>query len=153
MNNSVKVEIPRKLKYQDLIDGVLTEGVELPPLIPISEEMAYRFISTANSDQNHLPAYVRKPQRLIQDREKDRLATTNFALSCFSSEESAIAFYSFLKKVTKRISQNIGDALSEGLLTSEDGLKTAEDEHRHYDLYEFEGCDLNVKFNFKKMLL
>lgn len=153
MNNSVKVGIPRKLKYQNLIDGVLAEGVKLPPLIPISEEMAYRFTSTTNPEQNHLPAYVRKPQRLIQDREKERLATTNFALSCFPSEESATAFYSFLKKGMKRISQNVGNALSEGLLISEDGLKTAEDEYHHYDLYEFEGCDLNVKFNIKKMLL
>lgn len=153
MSNTINIEIPRKFKYQDLIDGVLAEGVELPALMPIAEEMAYRFISTTNPDQNHLPAYVRKPQRLIQDREKERLATTNFALSCFPSEESATAFYSFLKKGMKHISQNIGDALSEGLLVSNDGLKTEEDEHRHYDLYEFEGCNLNTKFNFKKMLL
>lgn len=153
MNNSKQINIPRKLKYQDFINEVLEEGVELPPLMPIAEETAYRFISTTNPDQNHLPGYVRNPKRLIQDRERGRLETTNFALSCFPTEESASAFFTYLKKAMKHIGQKVGDALSEGVLTTEDGLKTKEDEHCHYDLYEFEGCDLNTKFNLKKMLL
>jgi hypothetical protein len=58
-----------------------------------------------------------------------------------------------LRKAFKNISATIGNSISEGVLTNEDGMKTESADNGHFDFYEYEGCDLNKSFEITKNLL
>ncbi len=74
------------------------------------------------------------------------------ALSCFVTEHQAESFYAHLRKAFKNAVISIGDALAEGTLTNEDGMKTSESSNGHFDFYEYENCDLNKTFKITKIL-
>lgn len=75
------------------------------------------------------------------------------ALSCFTTLEKAEAFYSNLRKAFRNVANSIGESLSEGHLSNEDGRKTVTASNGHFDFYEYEGCDLNQTFNIIKNLI
>ena len=41
---------------------------------------------------------------------------------------------------------SVGETLSTGVLDGNDGLITEEGKHTHFDLFEFESCNLSNKF-------
>ena len=53
----------------------------------------------------------------------------------------------------KNVDISIGDSLSEGILSNEDGRKTITSSNGHFDFYEYEGCDLNKSFQITKNLI
>lgn len=53
----------------------------------------------------------------------------------------------------KNAPTSIGDSLSEGHLTNEDGRKTTTATNGHFDFYEYETCDLNKTFQITRNLL
>ena len=63
------------------------------------------------------------------------------------------ALYKEMSKAFKNISTSIGDSLSEGKLTNEDGLKTSTGNNGHFDFYEYETCDLSKTFLITKYLI
>ena len=75
------------------------------------------------------------------------------ALSCFTTAEKAETFYTNLRKVFKNAPNSIGDALAEGTLVNEDGVKTTSSANGHFDFYEYEACDLNKSFQITKSLI
>ena len=81
------------------------------------------------------------PKRMLQDIAKSKASMSLLALSCFDTPSKAEIFYSNLKKAFKNISTSIGDALTEGILTNDDGRKTETANNGHFDFYEFVGCD------------
>lgn len=92
------------------------------------------------------------PRRMLQDISKGKETTSLLALSCFATSEQAESFYGNLRKTFKNISKSIGDALTEGTLTNEDGKNTADSPNGHFDFYEYIGCDLNKTFRITKEL-
>ena len=93
------------------------------------------------------------PKRMLHDMTKGKATTSLLALSCFSNSKKAETFYFNLRKAFRNISSSIGDSLSEGNLTNDDGMKTATAGNGHFDFYEFENCDLNKSFQITKKLL
>lgn len=142
----------RKFKYQNLIDKLVEEGCQLPPLYVPNNMRACRFAFSSDGHPNHIPQYVTQPKRMLQDVAKGRGNTSLLALSCFATVPQAESFYSNLRKAFKNALNSIGDALAVGVLANEDGLKTMDSSNGHFDFYEYENCDLNKTFKITKTL-
>lgn len=141
-----------RFKYQSQIDTLLSEGCQLPELFAPDNMLACRFAFSAEGHQNHIPQYMNNPKRMLQDIGKGKANTSLLALSCFTSAEKAQMFFTNLRKAFKNVTSSIGDSLSEGHLSNEDGGKTASASNGHFDFYEYEGCDLNRTFQITKNL-
>ena len=141
-----------KFKYQDWIDKLTAEGCQMPPLFNPDNIEACRFVFASSDQQNHIPQYVRNPKRMLQDLGKGKADTSFLALSCFATHSQAEFFFSNLQKAFKNARTSIGDALAEGMLTNDDGLKTSTSPNGHFDFYEYAQCDLNKSFKITKRL-
>lgn len=142
----------KKFKYQKWIDQFVEEGCLLPPLYAPNNMQACRFVFSFDGRRNHIPQYVAQPKRMLQDVAKGRGNTSLLALSCFVTAHQAESFYANLRKAFKNAVNSIGDALAEGTLANEDGMKTSESTNGHFDFYEYENCDLNKTFKITKIL-
>ena len=143
----------KKYKYQEQIDELLTLGCQLPTLYAPENMSACRFAFSDTTRQNHVPQYLQNPKRMLQDVSRGKATTSLLALSCFTTPEKAEVFFRNLQKAFRNISTAIGDSLSEGILSNEDGMKTATTGNGHFDFYEYEGCDLNSSFQITEKLL
>lgn len=141
-----------KYKYQIEIDKLISLGCQLPELYAPNGLSACRFAYSDNKRQSHVPQYIATPKRMLADISKNSMTTSLLALSCFDTATHAESFYRNLKKAFRNISSTIGDSLSEGILTDEDGMKTMTSTNGHFDFYEYEGCDLNKTFKITKDL-
>jgi hypothetical protein len=142
-----------KFKYQKQIDDLLANGCQLPELFAPNDLQACRFAFSEEGHQNHVPQYMSNPKRMLQDINNGKANTSLLALSCFTTSEKAETFYTNLRKAFKNVFTSIGDSLSEGKLTNEDGLKTSASNNGHFDFYEYESCDLNKTFEITKHLI
>jgi len=143
----------KKYKYQKQIDELLEAGCKLPTLYPPNGMEACRFAFSDANHQNHVPQYMTNPKRMLQDVAKGKATTSLLSLSCFTTSEKAETFYSNLRKAFRNISVSVGDSLSEGKLSNDDGVKTVSGENGHFDFYEYEGCDLNNTFQITQKLM
>lgn len=143
----------KKYKYQSQIDELIAMGCQLPELYAPNNIKACRFAFSDSEHQNHIPQYMTNPKRMLQDVAKGKATTSLLSLSCFDNSTKAESFYYNLQKAFRNISNSIGDSLSEGVLTNEDGVKTESANNGHFDFYEYEGCDLNKSFEITKNLL
>ena len=116
----------------------------MPTVFAPDNMSACRFAFSDDTHQNHVPQYMSNPKRMLQDISKSKAS-----MSLLSKAET---FYDNLKKSFKNISTSIGDALSEGVLTNDDGRKTMTANNSHFDFYEYVGCDLNSTFQITKQL-
>ena len=140
-------------KYQKQIDELLALGCQLPELFVPDNMEACRFAFSGEGHQNHVPQYMSHPKRMLQDIHNGKANTSLLALSCFATTEKAETFYANLRKAFKNVDISIGDSLSEGILSNEDGRKTITSSNGHFDFYEYEGCDLNKSFQITKNLI
>ncbi len=141
-----------KFKYQEQIEKLVALGCQLPELFAPDNMQAYRFAFSESGHQNHVPQYLLNPKRMLQEIDKGRANASLLALSCFTTSEKAEAFYTSLRKAFRNVAISIGESLSEGRLTNEDGRKTVSAPNGHFDFYEYEGCDLNKTFVITKNL-
>lgn len=140
-------------KYQKLIDELAAQGCQMPELHLPANMAACRFASSVEGAKNHIPQYVSKPKRMLADVAGGRANMSLLALSCFTTDEKAVTFYGCLRKSFKNIAVTVGDSLAEGTLTDTDGEVTTPAANGHFDLYEYEGCDLNRSFLITKQLI
>lgn len=140
-------------KYQKQIDELLAMGCQLPELFAPNDMQACRFAFSGEGHINHIPQYMSNPKRMLQDMGKGKANTSLLSLSCFITAEKAETFYMNLCKAFKNAAYSIGDSLSEGCLTNEDGMKTSTANNGHFDFYEYETCDLNKTFQITKCLM
>ncbi len=142
-----------RFKYQEPIDKLLAEGCQLPELFMPNNQQACRFAFSAEGHPNHIPQYMSNPKRMLQDMGKGKTNMSLLSLSCFTEAERAETFYRNLCKAFKNVQNTIGDSLSEGCLTNDDGLMTSVASNGHFDFYEYECCDLNQTFQITKKLV
>ena len=142
-----------RFKYQEPIDKLLAEGCQLPELYMPNNLQACRFAFSATGRPNHIPQYMSNPKRMLQDMGKGKANVSLLSLSCFIEAEKAETFYRNLCKAFKNVQNTIGDSLSEGRLTNDDGLMTSVAGNGHFDFYEYECCDLNRTFQITKKLV
>ena len=142
-----------RFKYQEQIDMLLAEGCQLPELFMPENLQACRFAFSGEGHVNHVPQYMSNPKRMLQDMGKGKVNLSLLSLSCFTEVEKAETFYRNLCKAFKNIQYTIGDSLSEGCLTNDDGLMTSVANNGHFDFYEYETCDLNKTFQITQNLM
>ena len=141
-----------RYKYQRQIDELLAMGCQLPELFAPDNIQACRFAFSGEGQANHIPQYMSNPKRMLQDMGKGKANISLLSLSCFTTADKAETFYFNLRKAFKNVQHTIGDSLSEGLLANEDGQITSPAANGHFDLYEYETCDLNKTFKITKSL-
>ena len=141
-----------RFKYQEQIDKLLAEGYQLPELFMPNNLQACRFVFSEEGRPNHIPQYMSNPKRMLQDIGKGKANLSLLSLSCFTEAEKAVTFYRNLCKAFKNVQHTIGDSLSEGCLTNNDGQMTSVTNNGHFDFYEYECCDLNQTFYITKTL-
>ncbi len=150
--NDVHIMKNGKFKYQEQIDMLLADGCQLPELFMPNNQQACRFAFSEEGHPNHIPQYMSNPKRMLQDMGKGKANMSLLSLSCFTEAEKAETFYRNLCKAFKNIPHTIGDSLSEGCLTNDDGRMTSIADNGHFDFYEYETCDLNKSFQITKNL-
>ena len=153
MNDMTMMMQEGKFKNQKQIDELLTLGCQLPELFAPNDMPACRFVFSEEGHINHIPQYMSNPKRMLQDMGKGKATTSLLSLSCFTTAEKAESFYTNLRKAFKNVANSIGDSLSEGNLTNEDGRKTSTADNGHFDFYEYKSCDLNKTFQITKSLM
>lgn len=142
-----------RFKYQEQLDMLLAEGCQLPELFMPNNLQACRFVFSEEGHSNHIPQYMSNPKRMLQDIGKGKANISLLSLSCFTEAEKAETFYRNLCKAFKNVHYTIGDSLSEGCLTNDDGRMTSVAINGHFDFYEYEYCDLNQTFQITKTLM
>lgn len=142
-----------RFKYQKQIDELLATGCQLPELFAPNNMDACRFAFSEKGHANHVPQYMSNPKRMLQDMGKGKANISLLSLSCFTTAEKAETFYTNLRKSFKNVQYSIGDSLSEGNLSNEDGRMASVETNGHFDFYEYETCDLNKTFQITKSLI
>lgn len=142
-----------EFKYKAEIENFISLGISLPELKEPNDKVAYRFIFKDKPVMNHIPQYIKKPQRALSAIEKSTASTSGYALSCFEQEFKAKERFAALEANIPQIRKTIGDSLSSGTITNSDGLiSMADTNSTHFDLYEYCGCDLSNSFKYQYSL-
>lgn len=142
-----------KLKYKVEIEKFVSLGFPLPKLVEPNDKTAYRFVFKDKPEKNHIPQYIKKPQRALSEIEKSTATTSGYALSCFEQEAKAKERFESLEASIPKIRKTIGDCLSSGTITNSDGLiSIADSNSTHFDLYEYCSCDLSNSFKYLYLL-
>lgn len=136
-----------KFKYHKEIEKLQQLGICCPPdeLAVPNNLKAFRFVfANPNRIENHKPPGVNNPKRVLAMNNKRKCSS--YALSCFKSSDMAKQFFLNISKHTPNFYKIVGEMLVSGVLDSNDGLITKEDKNTHFDLFEFENCNLSEKF-------
>jgi hypothetical protein len=136
-----------KFKYHNEIEKIKQMGICCPPdeLTVPNNLQAFRFVFEAhNHINNHKPPGANNPKRVLTTNDQKRCSL--YGLSCFKRPDSAKQFFSELIKINPKFNKAVGETLSTGVLDGNDGLITEEGRHTHFDLFEFESCNLSNKF-------
>lgn len=139
----------KQFKYHKEIEEAVQTGASLPELLAPNNKEAFRFVFSTQPERNHLPVCVSNPKRLLPPA----IRTSGYALSCFGTEEKALLRYATLKRSFKLIAKTIGDGLSQGVISNDNGMITKEEiATSHFDFYEFECCNPTDIFTFKTVI-
>ncbi len=136
-------------KYQNEIERLINSGLKLPVLYPPNGIESFRYVFADDNPANHKPVSILNPSRQLPDE----LKFSGYALSCYDRETAAVDRYKSLCKINKKMRLTIGDALCFGNLQNTDGMiSSVNPETRHFDLFEFENCNLSQTFKIKMLL-
>lgn len=136
------------LKYQDEISAI--------PDCPAAHcegrnATAFRFVSSANMEESFLPQLRRKPERALKMNAVRRCS--GWALSFFSSQEAAGAFFTKLQKNNPKVHKTIGDSIAVGELHPADGASEEPDDSGHFNLHENSSVVLHDRFRLVHHLI
>lgn len=120
---------------------------QLPQCPPASAQalnkQGWRFTSNPFTSNCFAPALRKNPARKASSHIQ---ACSMWALSMYESEVEAINAYEKLKKTIKNINKVIGDHLSVGQLTVNDGKCTLTSSNGHFDFHPFVNVPFHQKF-------
>ena len=138
----------KNLKYQTKIDEI----PNCPPKAARERQIdAFRIVfEDIKQLNNFLPNSIRKPARANSG--DDVKKCSGYALSFYTKDDSAENEYKKLINIFKNFAKNVGNHLASGRIIEEHGLCTDEDENNHFDLHEYEDCDLVPVFKIIKKL-
>ena len=136
-------------KYQAEIEALIRQGLKMPEVVKPNNIKGFRFVFRTDLSKSYLPNYIMKPQRAIINGQR-KVDIGGYALSCFTQKDKAIKFYHLLSKNMRNISKAIGDGISSGIVTNEDGNITIPASNGHYNLFEFPSCDLSKTFTLEE---
>ena len=136
-------------KYQAEIDALIQQGLKMPKVVKPNDLKGFRFVFSTDMSKSYLPNYIMKPQRAIMNGQR-KVDVGGYALSCFTEKDKAIKFYHLLAKNMRNIYKVIGDRISSGIVTNNDGNITTPTSNGHYNLFEFPSCDLSKTFKLEE---
>jgi hypothetical protein len=134
-------------KYKKEIEKIRELGINCPHDVLTSPDnlLAFRFtFEDLSNIKNHKPPGAINPKRILTEKEQKKCSL--YGLSCFKKQEGAKEFFYEYSKNHPMFYKSVGEMLSSGIMDIKDGLITEEDQHSHFDLFEFEGCNLSEKF-------
>lgn len=150
---SILQDYIQQLKYKEQMLALEIKAGEgwNTKVFEINTKEAFRFVWESNTTQNnHKPVYIQKPKRALKG---DRRVIAGYGLSCLETLEAAECFYRNLEKHNKNLKKTIGDSIAQGIINSTDGVIDETNHHRHFNLFEFETCDLSLKFTAIKQIV
>lgn len=116
----------------------------------VSSRETYRFVFNRMEEKNHIPVYINKPQRALMDNRRE---VGGYGLSCLETFKAAETYYNNLKIHVKNIATSIGDSIAKGEIVKTDGVTDDSNALKHFNLYEFDNCDLRCKFVVVKQMV
>lgn len=143
--DEVVPEIPVELIEHDLEQPVVLDyqyslhisGLvpQCPPVNAIEcDKECWRFTLNPMTDRCFWPPKRRSPQRIASDSEQE---CSMWALSMYESEQQASRAYVNLSKSLKNIGKTIGDHLSRGAVTCNDGKCMPANRVGHFDFHPY----------------
>jgi hypothetical protein len=143
-----------KFKYQEQLDSLLNEGIEMPDQLYNAENLlSYRYVFDSDHPHNHIPAYIINPRRMLQEKKRNNLSCLGFSLSCFSDKDKAIGKFSKISKTNKNFWKTAGNSICSGTIENSFGVITEPNSDTHFELFEFEDCDLKKTFDLIRRLV
>lgn len=143
-----------KLKYsKEMQQLIVNHGKGLNTLVnEIASHCVYRYVYKNDIYSSHIPPYIKKPNRTLPGRRR-KIEIEGYGLSCLETFDSALFFWEELKKNYSNLKQSVGDCLAQGTIDRTDGVIDIADQYHHFNLYEFDCCDLGSKFVVIKQLV
>jgi hypothetical protein len=115
------------------------------------ERHAYRFVYAEIGDsRNFLPAAKRNPAR---EFDSDEARCFSHALSFFSTQVLAIAFFRRLRMRHRNVAKTVGTCLAVGNLNAADGVASVVREDGHFSFFEAMGVELSDRFQIVEVLV
>jgi hypothetical protein len=148
----LNVDINMPFKYAAELLVIDPTALNCPPmaeLSPIATKPAFRFVfADAAHPNNHMPIARNTPQRAINQPNNCEL----WSLSCFEDMNQAIDKYKLLQQKFQNIRKTVGDHLCGGALTVVDGMTGPHGSHTHYELFEYDTCNLSTTLHIIQAL-
>jgi hypothetical protein len=113
------------------------------------DKECWRFTLNPITNNCFWPPKRRSPHRKASD---DGEECSMWALSMYESEAQATRAYSMLAKSIKNIRKSIGDHLSRGLVTCDDGRCTPSNRRGHFDFHPYVGANFADGFRVIRAL-
>lgn len=132
-------------KYDTEIRELNDCNIQCPPeeISQMQGDM-YRFVHLLmcpNYPNNNKPVLKINPTRaLVMEDKKKCVAMAS--LSCFDSQNNALAEFERLKKNNKLIAKSIGCQLARFTVTETDGFRTKPNRYGHFSFFESDSCNL-----------
>ena len=142
-----------KLKYKDkilLLEINKGEGLNTR-VYEIEDTEIYRFVFKDNPQKNHIPPYEHTPKRSLKGNNQ-KIEIGGYGLSCLETQEAAEKFYAYLEGHCRNM-HKIGDSIAKGEIVKNDGVISDADNFKHFDLFEYQNCDLGCKFVIVKQMI
>jgi len=145
--------VSQNVKLKSLQFAYGTHINQIPQCPPSSakecNKSGWRFTLNPHTPNCFWPPARRSPQRVAQNNYQ---ACSLWALSMYETDVQATLAYAQLKKMIKNIKKAVGDHLSQGSITVDDGKCTPPDHRGHYDFHPYINSNFTSNFNVIRQL-
>ncbi|WP_345827780.1 hypothetical protein AAGR22_12410 [Erwinia sp. HDF1-3R] len=154
MNTSINASVSSPVVPSGVVafeyDSSISNLPQCPPACaqPLNKD-CWRFTLNPHTPNCFWPPARRSPMRVAKN---DYEACAMWALSMYESEPEATEAYSKLKKSIKNIEKAIGDHLSHGFVTTNDGECTPPNHAGHFDFHPYVSSAFPNNFNITSKL-
>jgi hypothetical protein len=94
-----------------------------------------------------VPALLETPARINDPMfDTDRMKCKGYAISLYNSKEAIVSRFSQVFGSKPKLREKLGTKIAKGKLSQTDGLAESPDQSGHFDFFEYEGCELALKF-------
>lgn len=141
-----------RLKYRkEMLSLEITSGAGIETTVSeVDSREVYRFVFCHDPEKSHLPGYIKSPERALKGNVRE---IGGYGLSCLETLEAAESFYDILRISNKRIKTSIGDSIAKGEIINIDGVVDDSNTFKHFNLYEFENCNISGKFAIIRQII
>ncbi|WP_300685388.1 hypothetical protein [Chryseobacterium sp.] len=140
----------KELKYKELIKNYNTD------ISYFTEKNieSYRWVfEDINHPSNFLPAYILDKERKEYDERKNKATSLGYALSLFSTKESAISKYKKILSHAPKAFLKLGTHIALGQIDENNGICDNPNLDKHFSLFEYQHVNLAEKYNVTEKIV